>query len=123
MTLGDIVKRYRSANHMSMDDFARLSGLSKGYISMLERNENPVSKKPIVPSLTTIKGVAQALGTTPEEIMRMLGPDQMVNLAEDDISKDQSSHLASDFVNLFSKLSKTEKEIVIKQIKGLLSDK
>lgn len=39
MTLGDIVKRYRSDNHLSMDDFARLSGLSKGYISMLERNE------------------------------------------------------------------------------------
>lgn len=75
MTLGDIVKRYRSDNHLSMDDFARLSGLSKGYISMLERNENPISKKPIVPSLTTIKGVAQALGKTPEEVMRMLGPD------------------------------------------------
>lgn len=37
MTLGEIVKQYRTQNSMSMDDFSKLSGLSKGYISMLEK--------------------------------------------------------------------------------------
>ena len=122
MTLGDIVKRYRSDNHLSMDDFARLSGLSKGYISMLERNENPISKKPIVPSLTTIKGVAQALGKTPEEVMRMLGPDQTIDLTDDYRVKDHPN-LSSDFAEMFDRLSDMEKYIVIRQIRGLLSGK
>ena len=38
MFLGEIVKKYRLEHKISMDEFARLSGLSKGYISMLEKN-------------------------------------------------------------------------------------
>ncbi|MFX3699430.1 XRE family transcriptional regulator, partial [Streptococcus suis] len=32
MILGDILKEYRSKNNLSMDKFAELSGLTKGYI-------------------------------------------------------------------------------------------
>ena len=55
MTLGEIVKEYRIAHNMSMDVFASRSGLSKGYISMLEKNVNPKNGKPITPSIETIK--------------------------------------------------------------------
>ena len=37
MTLGDLIKNYREETGMSMDEFAEKSGLSKGYISMLEK--------------------------------------------------------------------------------------
>ena len=33
MTLGQIIRAYREENSMSMDRFAKASGLSKGYIS------------------------------------------------------------------------------------------
>lgn len=49
MFLGEIVKKYRLEHKISMDEFARLSGLSKGYISMLEKNENPRTKKTDIP--------------------------------------------------------------------------
>ena len=38
MTLGQIIRAYREENSMSMDRFAKASGLSKGYISQLENN-------------------------------------------------------------------------------------
>ena len=34
MTLGEYIKGYRKSNDMTMDDFAKKSGLSKGYISV-----------------------------------------------------------------------------------------
>jgi len=37
MRLGEIIKKYREENNLSMDDFVKFSGLSKGYISMLEK--------------------------------------------------------------------------------------
>ena len=33
MNIGDIIKEYRVKYNITMDDFAQMSGLSKGYIS------------------------------------------------------------------------------------------
>lgn len=87
MNLGDIVKRYREDNHISMDEFAKRSNLSKGYISMLEKNKNPRSKKPIIPSLDTIKQVAWAMGMTLDSIIKQLDDDQEVSLIKCDTSE------------------------------------
>ena len=40
MTLGDIVKNYREKYDISMEDFGKISGLSRSYISLLEKNIN-----------------------------------------------------------------------------------
>lgn len=37
MTLGELVKKYRTEHELSLRDFSRLSGISNGYISMLEK--------------------------------------------------------------------------------------
>ena len=58
MTLGDIIKKYREQNNISMGDFANSCSLSKGYISMLENNINPRNNKPISPTLPSIAKVA-----------------------------------------------------------------
>lgn len=44
MTLGDIVKNYRAEHGLSLREFSRISGVSNGYISMLEKNEHPKTK-------------------------------------------------------------------------------
>ena len=69
MTIGELIKKYREENGISMDDFSRLSGLSKGYISMLEKNENPRTKLPITPTTKTLSSVAAVLRVTPSELM------------------------------------------------------
>ena len=84
MFLGEIVKKYRLEHKISMDEFARLSGLSKGYISMLEKNENPRTKKPISPSIDTIKQVSEVTGIDFNEIIEMLDDDLELILNNDD---------------------------------------
>lgn len=84
MFLGEIVKKYRLEHKISIDEFARLSGLSKGYISMLEKNENPRTKKPISPSIDTIKQVSEVTGIDFNEIIEMLDDDLELILNKDD---------------------------------------
>lgn len=89
MTLGDIVKNYRLENNYSMDDFSKISGLSKGYISMLEKNKNPRNGKPISPSLATIKQISIALNIDFDDLIKMIDSEQTVNLSKSHLD-DQS---------------------------------
>lgn len=61
MTLGDIIYNYRAEHKMSMDAFADRSGMSKAYISLLEKNKHPKTGKPIAPSIKVIKQSAEAM--------------------------------------------------------------
>lgn len=80
MTLGDYIKEYRLSHNYSMDEFARRSGLSKAYVSILERNFNPSTKKAAIPSLDTIKRVSIATGTDFNDLLAILDSDQEVSL-------------------------------------------
>lgn len=73
MNIGDIIKEYRTKYNVTMDDFAQMSGLSKGYISMLEKNENPRTKLPIMPTTKTLHAVSRALNISVSELMNKLG--------------------------------------------------
>lgn len=80
MTIGDIIKNYRVRSELSMERFAERSGLSKGYVSMLEQNRNPKNGKEIRPSVETIKKVSATIGITVDELMAMLDEKQEVDL-------------------------------------------
>lgn len=83
MTLGEIVKAYRTQHRLTMEQFAQKSGLSKGYISMLEKNRNPNSNKPIVPSLETIQSVAAAMCVDLTQVLaQMEGKEQDMRVFE-----------------------------------------
>ena len=75
MRLGDIIREYRNKNEMSMGDFARKSGLSKPYISMLEANKNSRDGKSIAPSITTLQKVSRAVNISFNDLLRMLDGD------------------------------------------------
>ena len=92
MRLGDIIRNYRQLHDLSMGDFAKLSGLSKPYISMLESNKNSRDGKPIVPSIGTLLKAAKAMNITLADILNMLGENQYINLAPD-ISEEETTIL------------------------------
>ena len=85
MILGDLIKEYRREHGCSMDQFAKMTGLSKAYISILERNINPVNNKPVIPSLETIKAVSQAINMDFNDVIAMLDGDQKVSLDPDPV--------------------------------------
>ena len=78
MTLGDYIKEYRSIHKCSMEDFAKRAGLSKAYVSILERNNNPSTGKAAIPSLETIKRVAAATAIDFNDLISMLDENQEV---------------------------------------------
>lgn len=61
MTLGDIIKDYRKKHDLSMDAFSEKSGISKAYISLLEKNKHPKTGKNIAPSIQCIKQAADGM--------------------------------------------------------------
>ena len=89
MKLGELLKSYRTEHKLSMDAFCELSDLTKGYISMLEKNEHPKSKKPIVPSYDTIEKIAKGMQISIEDLIDMLDDDQeiQINATPTDLSK------------------------------------
>ena len=80
MKLGELLKSYRTEHKLSMDAFCELSDLTKGYISMLEKNEHPKSKKPIVPSYDTIEKIAKGMQVSTENLIDMLDDDQEIQI-------------------------------------------
>lgn len=85
MTLGQIIKEYREENRMSMDDFSKASGLSKGYISQLERNLNPRTGEPSIPSINSIKKAANGMFMTFDELFSQLDDDLKVNIGSEKV--------------------------------------
>lgn len=49
MFIGELINQHRKDHGLTMEEFAERAGISKGYVSMLEKNENPKTKEPIIP--------------------------------------------------------------------------
>lgn len=87
MLLGDIIKQYREEHQMSLQDFADLIGTSRSYIHMLEKNVNPSTKKPISPSIETLKSLANAMNMDLEILLKQLNDEQNIYLDENEYKK------------------------------------
>ena len=83
MTLGEVVRKYRTEHDLSLREFSRISGVSNGYISMLEKNEHPKTKKPIVPSIEKMKSIASAMGMSLDALLEIIDEDQPVSIEKD----------------------------------------
>jgi len=82
MTLGEIIKEYREIKGLSQGVFAESAEppLSKAYISVLERNINPKTGEPPIPTLKTINATAAAMACTFEDIFDRLDADMQISL-------------------------------------------
>lgn len=84
MTLGEIIKKYRTEHNMSMDQFSAKSGISKSYISLLEKNAHPKTNKPIAPSIKCIHQVADCICMDFNVLFSMLDGD--VSISDDTLA-------------------------------------
>lgn len=75
MYLGEVIKKYRIENDLSMADFADRSGISKAYISLLEKNRHPKTGQTIAPSLEVIRKAAKAMNMDFDDLFDMLNGD------------------------------------------------
>ena len=105
MTLGDIVKNYRTEHGLSLREFSRISGVSNGYISMLEKNEHPKTKKPIVPSIEKMRCIANAMGTSFDSLLDMIDSDQPISIKKENAPAPSLTSSESDLLNKYRRLN------------------
>ena len=130
MTLGNLIKEYRSDHAMSQEQFATLSGLSKGYVSMLETGKNPKTGKKLTPSLDVTKKVAAALSMSLNDILAIVEPlDWTDTISKDKPTKDDlevyeslknAPELEPIWKTYFPKLRPYLKQMDDKQLKQLV---
>ena len=75
MYLGDVIKIYRIENDLSMAEFSERSGISKAYVSLLEKNRHPKTGQTIAPSLEVIRKAAKAMNMNFDDLFSMLNCD------------------------------------------------
>jgi repressor LexA len=76
--IGDYVKQYRAENRLTMQEFADKAGLSKGYISMLEKGRNPQNSRSLVRGIDTVAKIAQAMNISIDELLAAVDSDQLI---------------------------------------------
>lgn len=86
MTLGNVISEYRAEHSMSMDKFAKLSGISKAYISILERNQTPRGDEPS-PSYEMYKAVAKTIGMNVDELIRKV--EGNISFSEEELTEEE----------------------------------
>lgn len=81
MKIGSVLKEYRTTHDLSMQEFADRSGLSKGYISMLEKGTHPQNGKEIIPSIETVQKIASVMGISVDTLLEMVDSDQRIDIS------------------------------------------
>ncbi len=81
MKLSNIIIKYRTENELSQREFAKRCGLSNSYISFIEKESNPKTKRPMAPSLERYKQLADGMGISVQSLFEMLDDDVPVSLS------------------------------------------
>lgn len=69
MTLGEMVKTYRTEHGYSLRQFSQICGLSHQSIANIEKNEHSSSHRKIVPDIQTVKALAAGMGLTLQDVL------------------------------------------------------
>lgn len=78
MKFGEWLYNYRKNHALSMQAMGNICGLSKQYISVLEKGINPATKKPFIPSAETIKKISRATNTDIDVLFSLLDDQDIV---------------------------------------------
>lgn len=80
MKLCDLIIDFRKRMNISQREFSRRCDLSNSYISFIEKDMNPKTGKPLVPTLEQYKKLADGMGISVHRLFELLDDDSPVNL-------------------------------------------
>ena len=104
MKLSEWIYNYRKTHGLSMQGMADLCGLSKQYISVLEKGVNPNTKKEFVPSIETIKKIADATKYDFNTLISLLGQEQDITI--------NSTNPFPKFENIITDVTEQEQDLI-----------
>ena len=80
MKLSELILDYRKRMNISQREFSRRCDLSNTYISFLENEMNPKTKKPIIPTLEQYGKIARGMDISVQHLFELLDADSPVDL-------------------------------------------
>lgn len=80
MKLSELIREYRANENISQREFSRKCDLSNTYISFLEKEKNPKTGRPMVPTLEQYKKIADGMGITMQRLFELLDEDAPVDM-------------------------------------------
>ncbi len=106
MKIGDYVKNYRQEHGLSMQAFGDKCGLSRAYISILEKGINPTTNKPFSPTLETLKKIADVTNTDLDTLLKMLDDNQtvVINAPDTPLTPRDERQIAADLEKMLADL-------------------
>jgi transcriptional regulator with XRE-family HTH domain len=104
-SLGDFIRTQRRITHLSLRQLANMAQISNPYLSQVERGLYR-------PSAEVLKGIAQALGMSPEKLFTEAG------LLDDDDPNAEAPEVEQ-AIRLDTSLAQDQKEALISIYRGL----
>ena len=89
MKLSELISQYRTTHDISQRQFAAQCGVSNGYIAMIEKNLNPKTGQPVVPTIPSLIKIANGMGMTLSELFDVVD-DMPVSMRADDKSSEDA---------------------------------
>lgn len=120
MTLGDIIKKYRTENGSSMEYVANLCGITKGYVAMLEKNVNSKTGRPVKPTIETIVKVCNGLHLDLNTVFESLDDDYEITIPASPATPLQLTEQEEHLVISFRGLNEEGREKAVERIDELL---
>lgn len=84
MNLGEYIRNYRFEHKLSQRQFAKLTGISVSYMSMLEAGKRPDTGAPVIPTIKTLRQLAEGMSMSLTTLIRSIDdtPVRMIYDAE-----------------------------------------
>lgn len=100
MKIGEYIKAYRQHMLLTMQEFANEVGVTRQYISMLEKGVNPRNGEAIKPSLDTLKNIAKATNVSIDRLIEILDDEEVVSLVQiDEIYRMRPGIVTKDYID------------------------
>ena len=117
MTLSELIIKYRQEHDISQRQMAAQCNLSTGYISLIEKETNPQTGKPMVPSLNVLNKLAKGMSMSIDELLSVCD-DMPVNIAEK-TALNEKDGLDLEIARIILSLSESKKQEAVRYLRYL----
>lgn len=119
MILSELIIEFRREHGLSQRQMASQCNLSTGYISLIEKETNPQTGKPMVPSLTVLNKLAKGMGITLDKLLSVCD-DMPVDIGTTEkTALDEKDGLDFEIAEIILSLSESKKREALRYLRYL----
>lgn len=119
MKLSELIIEYRREHGISQRQMASQCSLSTGYISLIEKEINPQTGKPMVPSLAVLNKLAKGMGITLDNLLSVCDDMPVDISATEKTALDEKDGLDLEIAEIILSLSESKKQEALRYLRYL----